>query len=100
MRYNTRFVTALGDGKDGFVFETERKSAVKFLIDDTLYRRELRAYQILRQRDIDELNGFQIPRLIRQDEPLRAIEMTIVRPPFLLDFASAYTREEYARAAT
>jgi hypothetical protein len=27
------------------------------------------------------------------------IEMTIVKPPFLLDFASAYTKQEWARLA-
>lgn len=47
--------------------------------------------------NIDEINGFQIPRLIRSDDLLRAIEMTIVNAPFVLDFASAYTIEENAR---
>ena len=62
-----------------------------------VYRRELRAYQILRQRDIEEINGFQIPKLLRSDDSLLAIEMSIVTPPFLLDFASAYTQTEYDR---
>jgi len=95
--HGVRFIERLGDGKDGRVFKTADGNAVKFLIDDALYRRELRAYQILLKQNIDEINGFQIPRLIRGDDALRAIEMTIVRPPFLQDFASAYTGEEYAR---
>jgi hypothetical protein len=99
LRYRIRFVGALGDGKDGQVLKANERQAVKFLHDESVYRRELRAYQILRQRDIDELNGFQIPRLIRNDDELRAIEMTIVQPPFLLDFASAYTQDEYERLA-
>jgi len=97
LRYGERFVEELGDGKDGRVLKTETGRAVKFFHDESVYRRELRAYQILRQRDIDAINGFQIPRLIRSDDELRAIEMSIVQPPFVLDFASAYTREEYAR---
>jgi hypothetical protein len=97
LRYKVRIVDRLGDGKDGCVFETERRHAVKFLDDNPIYRREIRAYQILRQRDINEINGFQIPRLIRNDDELRAIEMTIVQPPFILDFASAYTIDEYNR---
>jgi hypothetical protein len=97
LRYNFRFVDALGDGKDGRVLKTADGQAVKFFKDEAIYRRELRAYQILGQRDIDELNGFQIPRLLRFDDALLAIEMTIVAPPFLLDFASAYTQHEYDR---
>lgn len=97
LQYRVRFVEELGDGKDGRVLKTERGQAVKFIYDESVYRRELRAYHILRQRDIDEINGFQIPRLIRHDDALRAIEMTVVQAPFILDFASAYTSEEYAR---
>jgi hypothetical protein len=76
---------------------TQTGNAVKFFDSKILYRRELRAYQILRQRDIDEINGFQIPRLLRNDDELRAIEMSVVRPPFLLDFVSSYMFEEFAR---
>jgi hypothetical protein len=31
-----------------------------------------------------------VPQLLNIDEEFRALEMTIVRPPFLLDFAGAY----------
>jgi hypothetical protein len=31
-----------------------------------------------------------VPNLIRADDELMAIEITIVEPPFLLDFVSAY----------
>jgi hypothetical protein len=96
-QYELRFVDALGDGKDGRVLKTADGQAVKFFKDEAIYRRELRGYQILQQRDIDELNRFQIPRLLRYDDALLAIEMTIVSPPFLLDFASAYIQHEYDR---
>jgi hypothetical protein len=96
-RYKVQFIEKLGDGKDGTVLKTSQGQAVKFFDDDAIYRRELRAYQILRRRDIEEINGFQIPRLIRNDDSLLAIEMTIVDAPFVLDFASAYTIQEYNR---
>jgi hypothetical protein len=92
-----RFIDSLGDGKDGRVFKTSQGNAVKFLNDASIYRRELQAYQILRQRDIEQINGFQVPRLVRWDDSFLAIEMTTVRPPFILDFASAYTIDEYNR---
>ncbi len=34
--------------------------------------------------------SFHVPQLIRFDDELRVIEMTIVTRPFLLDFAGAY----------
>lgn len=95
-KHGIQLLDRLGDGKDGFVFNFKRR-AVKFSVGEEVFRRELRAYQILRQRDINEINGFQIPRLLAHDESLRVIEMTIVRPPFLLDFAAAYTFAENDR---
>jgi hypothetical protein len=96
-QYHVRFADDLGDGKDGIVRKTEGGQAVKFFRDESVYFRELRAYQILRRRAIEEVAGFQVPQLIRHDDLLLAIEMTIVKPPFVLDFASAYTTEEYER---
>jgi hypothetical protein len=34
--------------------------------------------------------GFNVPQLIRADDKLHVIEMTIVTRPFVLDFAGAY----------
>lgn len=95
--YAVRFVDKLGNGKDGDVLKTSDGHAVKFLTENDAFQRELRAYQILRHSDMDQINGFQIPRLIRHDQPLRAIEMTIVDAPFILDFAAAYTQAECDR---
>jgi hypothetical protein len=94
--YGVRFVDKLGEGKDGHVFKTEVSRAVKFFYDGDVYKRELRAYETLRELKVEAVNGFQVPLLIRSDDSLRALEMTIVQPPFVLDFASAYTEEEYA----
>ena len=37
-----------------------------------------------------EILGFNVPKLIRSDDELLVIEMTIVSRPFVLDFAGAY----------
>jgi len=96
-KYQVRFVDELGDGKDGRVFKTAHGHAVKFLYDPQSYAYERRAYQILRQQSIDEISGFQIPRLVRHDDSLLAIEMTIVQAPFIIDFAATRTPQEFER---
>lgn len=94
-RYGIRFeAVRLGDGKDGIVLVHHLSSAVKFLYDRDNYNRELRAYRALRDAGVDQILDHNVPRLIRNDDGLLAIEMTVVTPPFLLDFASAYTEEE------
>ncbi len=56
------------------------------------YRREVHAYRVL--AGIDVVAGHMIPQLIDCDDALLAIEMTVVEPPFVLDFASAYAIAE------
>src|SRR2546430_1319087 len=79
----------LGQGKDGSVWQTNWPSAVKIHLQPELYKRELLAYIRLAERDIALLAGFNVPRLIGADDDFLAIEMSIVFPPYLLDFASA-----------
>jgi hypothetical protein len=98
-KYRVRLARQLGQGKDGLVLSSDRDTAVKFFHDLDVYNRELRAYRALEEEDTDEINGHQVPRLRGCDAALRAIEMTIVSPPFLLDFAAAYTEEEVERFA-
>jgi hypothetical protein len=84
----------LGTGKDGDVLKTDRTSALKKLRTLELYRRELRAYKLLDELSIAELEGFSLPRLLGYDEEALLIEMTIVTPPYLLDFASTHDEVE------
>jgi hypothetical protein len=98
-KYGIRLVDALGHGKDGDVLKTELGQAVKFFHDRDVYARELRAYRVLTHRNIDEIDGHQIPRLVRSDDEFLAIEMTIVVPPYLLDFAACYSAAEVDRFA-
>jgi hypothetical protein len=59
-----------------------------------VYARERDAYLLLHAAGITSIAGHKIPHFIRADDDLLAIEMTIVKPPFLLDFASAYPELE------
>lgn len=83
----------LGEGKDGEVYETTDGTAVKLHHSAEVYRRERDAYVRLRDVEMDEVAGLQVPVLIDYDNDLLILEMTKVDPPFLLDFASAYLDE-------
>ncbi len=45
----------------------------------------------MRFRDVglDEVAGFAVPTLLGHDDHLLVLEMTVVVPPFVVDFASA-----------
>ena len=43
----------------------------------------------LKSLEVSEIHGFAVPRLLDYDDSLRAIEMEIVAPPYVLDFAGA-----------
>ena len=53
------------------------------------YWKEVAAYDRLREHNVSEFQGFAVPRVVRCLTWLRAIEMSIVTPPCLLDFAAA-----------
>jgi hypothetical protein len=39
---------------------------------------------------VNSVSGFKVPRLVIYDDKLWIVEMTVVSPPFILDFAGAY----------
>lgn len=80
----------LGHGTDGAVWSTTIDSAVKALNLHSTYLREVAAYERLAEKKITKLHGLNVPELLGYDEELLVIEMTIVQPPFLLDFGKAY----------
>ena len=47
-------------------------------------------YLRLAEHTVRVVAGFDVPRLIDYGDELLAIEMEIVTPPFVLDFAGAY----------
>jgi hypothetical protein len=94
-RYHLRLVERLGFGIHGTVHVAEHEgkqdqSAIKAFDSVEFYQRERAVYERLRDADVSEVLGFHVPQLIRADDDLRVIEMTIVTRPFVLDFAGAY----------
>ena len=64
--------------------------AVKFHKEFPPYLREVRAYECLAWHRVTRIEGFQVPEFLGSEDTLMTIEMTIVKRPFLLDFAGAY----------
>lgn len=92
----------LGFGVHGIVFATESqpkegetplRSAIKAHEREPDYLRERDIYLRLRDRGIRAIHACQVPKLLRYDDELRVIEMTVVGRPFLLDFAGAFLRQ-------
>jgi hypothetical protein len=101
--YGQRHVLAIADelgfGIHGIVFATEShpgtegspvRSAIKVHERETAYCRERDIYLRLKENDIREIHGCAVPQLLRYDDQLLVIEMTLVSRPFILDFAGAY----------
>jgi len=87
--------SCLGAGTQGnvYVFRNLSQStrfAVKFHEKERAYYREVAVYLRLRDLKIDTVCDHMIPQLIGYDDDLLTIEMTIVSPPFCLDFGGAY----------
>jgi hypothetical protein len=79
----------LGKGKDGGVWLTSAGSALKIHERPESYQHEVAAYIRFLSLGLEEVAGFAIPILLGFDDELLAIEMAIVTPPFVVDFASA-----------
>ncbi len=47
-------------------------------------------YLRLRELQVESIRGHAVPQLLHFDDEFLAIEMTIVSPPFCLDFGGAY----------
>src|SRR3989304_2078112 len=82
-------LAALGSGIDGIVYSTIHATAIKVHSRQDGFERELAVYQRLKEYGVQEICGFAVPRLIKADGKLRVIEMSIVRPPYILDFAKS-----------
>lgn len=89
-RYQLLFNGRLGFGKDGTVWETDRLTAVKVFRRVERFEQEHSVYQRLMHNGVVDIVGFNVPQLESVNVALWTIEMTIVKPPFVLDFASAF----------
>lgn len=98
-RHHLRLAERLGHGIHGIVYAAERNAepgnvAIKAHRSREAYERELMVYLRLTEAGVEEIRGFAVPKLIRSDDELLVIEMTIVTRPFVLDFAGAYLDHE------
>ena len=94
-QHRLQLAERLGFGIHGIILVAENnskagKTAIKAHRSLEPYLRERAAYERLRAARVTEILGFQVPQLIRADDTLRVIEMTIVMRPFVLDFAGAW----------
>lgn len=80
----------LGSGIDGIVYSTSRGTAIKVHDTQRKFFTERSVYRRLRLHKVESVNGFAIPTLHNSSQKLKIIEISIVRPPFILDFASAH----------
>lgn len=69
------------------------KSAIKVHQREPDYRREREVYIRLKEHEVTTIRGCRVPQLLRYDDDLWIIEMTVVSRPFVLDFAGAFLDE-------
>lgn len=98
-RHGLTLVEELGHGVHGSVFVAESqpqkgggksKSAVKVHRNEPCYCRERDVYLRLQGNDVNAIYGCEVPQLLRYDDDLWIIEMTVVSRPFVLDFGGAF----------
>jgi hypothetical protein len=83
-------LSVLGGGVNGSVWYSNAYSAVKAFDRADAYERERDAYLRLADNHVNFINEFAVPALKAFDDTLHVVEMEIVEPPFVLDFAGAY----------
>ena len=90
-----RLLEPLGSGVHGIVFAAESQlqfsvSALKAHESLSGYTRERDAYLHLQRFEVESILGCNLPALLDFNDELQIIEITIVKRPFVLDFAGAY----------
>jgi len=99
LRHGRVLARELGFGVHGIVFVTKSqrrkkgtaaRSAIKVHLHEAEYRRERDVYLRLQEKAVTSIRGCHVPKLLRHDDELWIIEMTVVTRPFVLDFAGAF----------
>jgi hypothetical protein len=95
LRHKLMLGRRLGFGLHGIVFEARSEGefaehALKLHRFEEPYARERDVYARLMEAKVREISGLRVPQLLRWDDDELTLEMTVVKPPFLLDFASGY----------
>jgi len=65
------------------------EGALKIHYSEAPSRREKAVYERLGESGVIAIRGFRVPELIASDDTLFALEMTVVKAPFVLDFAAS-----------
>jgi hypothetical protein len=91
--YEFDLMQALGEGTDGRVWFVDDNSVIKAFHRVHNYRTELGCYQRLMEKGVAKIDGLSVPQLIEYSHELAIIEITLVQPPYLLDFGKAYLDE-------
>ena len=99
-RHKCALKRELGFGYDGIVFSTDCQSALKAFRFAALFQRERDVYQRLHENEVTLVRGFEVPQVIRADEEIWVIKMSIVSSPFVLDFAGALHRRATMSSAS
>lgn len=94
-KHRLRLAERLGFGIHGIIFVAEGNpetgnTAIKAHGFVESYLRERDVYERLKHANVSNVLGFNVPQLIRIDDELRVIEMSIVKRPYVLDFAGAW----------
>lgn len=89
-RITVLFDDPLGHGTDGHVWNTSERTAVKVFERQKNYALERDCYLRLRDANVSIIAGFNVPCLYEYDDELWIVEMSVVSPPFLLDFGKVY----------
>jgi hypothetical protein len=89
-RQGIEMTKRLGFGVQGDVYSTTRMSAIKAFDRVEHYRRERDVYLRIEEQGFRNPAGFNVPRLINFDDDLWIVEMGVVKPPYVVDFAGAY----------
>lgn len=80
----------LGYGSDGSVWTSSRRTAIKACYHPKRFALELECYLRLREANVRRIGMFSVPCLEDFDDELLVIEITVVQPPYLLDFGKVY----------
>ena len=88
-----RIDNELGSGTDGTVYSVSGPSVVKVHKDLHRFNNELNAYLRLRKHNVNSVGMFHIPELRSHDTRHLIIEISVVKPPYLIDFGKSHLDE-------
>ncbi len=78
-----------GFGLEGYVWQTTQDTILKIARHRHHYLAERDVYRRLADASLYRLQGFSIPCLIDSSDRHVALELSYVKPPYILDFAAA-----------